>query len=70
MNITNAAIEQSENSNVIQLMVVDGKAQRKPEKLYKQYYPLHETSLSNAVVKIYNIYHLEKLSAHRAKRIY
>lgn len=26
--------------------------------------------LSNAVVKIYNIYHLEKLSAHRAKRIY
>ena len=42
----------------------------KPEKLYKQYYPLHETSLSNAVVKIYNIYHLEKLSAHRAKRIY
>ena len=42
----------------------------KPEKLYKQYYPLHETSLSNAVVKIYNIYHLEKLSAHRSKRIY
>ena len=26
--------------------------------------------LSNAVVKIYKIYHLEKLSAHRAKRIY
>ena len=42
----------------------------KLEKLYKQYYPLHETSLSNAVVKIYNIYHLEKLSAHRSKRIY
>ena len=36
MNITNAAIEQSENSNVIQLMVVDGKAQRKPEKLYNK----------------------------------
>ena len=36
MNTTNAAIEQSENSNVIQLMVVDGKAQRKPEKLYNK----------------------------------
>ena len=36
MNITNVAIEQSENSNVIQLMVVDGKAQRKPEKLYNK----------------------------------
>ena len=30
----------------------------KPEKLYKQYYPLHETSLTNAVTKIYEIYHL------------
>ena len=36
MNTTNAAIEQSENSNVIQLTVVDGKIQRKPDKLYNK----------------------------------
>lgn len=42
----------------------------KPEKLYKQYYPLHETSLTNAVVKIYEIYHLEKLCTHQIMHMY
>ena len=42
----------------------------KPENLYNQYYPLHETSLTNAVTKIYEIYHLKDLCMHRAKRIY
>ena len=39
----------------------------KPEKLYKQYYPLHETSLTNAVTKIYEIYHLKDLYMHRSE---
>ena len=39
----------------------------KPEKLYKQYYPLHETSLTNAVTKIYEIYHLKDLYMHHSE---
>ena len=39
----------------------------KPEKLYKQYYPLHETSLTNAVTKIYEIYQLKDLYMHRSE---
>ena len=38
-----------------------------PEKLYKQYYPLHETSLTNAVTKIYEIYHLKDLYMHHSE---
>ena len=39
----------------------------KPENLYKQYYPLHETSLTNAVTKIYEIYHLKDLYMHHSE---